>query len=235
MSKTGTAIKKSAAEIVEESPIICFKGFDLNLACRGFQYEIGKTYTHDGDIGLCWAGFHACEYPLDVFDYYSPAKSEFALVELSGESVGDGSKTCSQSIKIIARLDIAGLVSAAIEYTRSRCAPIDPKSPASATGDQSAAQASGYQSAVQASGDQSAAQASGDQSAVQVTGQASVAMACGAKGRALASKGSAIVLVNRNNDGSIRHIRASLTGENGVKPDTWYSLDESGEFVEEKL
>ena len=202
-------------EAAEESPvIIAYKGFDLNLACRGFQYEIGKTYTHDGDISLCEAGFHACEYPLDVFGYYPPAGSEFAVVEQSGERLVSSDKTCSQSIKISARIDIAGLVSAAIEYTRSRCAPVDPQSPASATGDLGAASATGERGAASA------------------TGEASVAMACGAEGRAMAIAGAAIVLVHRNEDGSIAHIRASKVGENGIKPDTWYSLDREGRFME---
>ena len=44
--------------------------------------------------------------------------------------------------------------------------------------------------------------------------------------------GCAIVLSNRDDEGVIHHIRASKVGENGIKPDTWYSLDDSGNFVE---
>jgi hypothetical protein len=57
-------------------------------------------------------------------------------------------------------------------------------------------------------------------------------MATGLYCRARASKTAAIVLVNRGVDGSIRHIRASKVGENGIKADTWYQLNYSGEFVE---
>ena len=60
---------------------IYYKGFDKNLRCRGFQYGIGKSYTHKGEIKPCKSGFHACEYPLSVFNYYNPAVSRFAEVE----------------------------------------------------------------------------------------------------------------------------------------------------------
>jgi hypothetical protein len=51
---------------------MAYKGFDKNFKCRGFQYEVGKTYIHEGEITLCKAGFHYCEDPLDIFKHYSP-------------------------------------------------------------------------------------------------------------------------------------------------------------------
>jgi hypothetical protein len=39
------------------------------------------------------------------------------------------------------------------------------------------------------------------------------------------------VLVERNDDGEIQHIRASKVGENGIKANVWYTL-RGGEFVE---
>lgn len=53
-----------------------YKGFDKDLKCRGFQYEIGKEYK-EKKASLCNKGFHACEYPLDCFKYYEPNKSRF--------------------------------------------------------------------------------------------------------------------------------------------------------------
>lgn len=54
-----------------------FKGFDQNLKCRGYQFEIGKTYTHDGgvdNIKICQKGFHYCKNLKDVFNFYTASK-----------------------------------------------------------------------------------------------------------------------------------------------------------------
>lgn len=213
---TAKAKKKIEAESVEAEPIISYKGFAADWKCRDFQYEIGKYYEHKGDVEACSSGFHACEYPLDVFAYYPPLSSSFAIVEQSGKIAkhsGD-SKIASSQIKIKAAINLAGIINAAIEYTFARAKPIDPASPASATGWRGAASATGWSGAASA------------------TGLHSVAMASGANGKACGVIGTAIVLVNRASDGSILHIRASKIGENGLKADIWYSLDDAGEFVE---
>ncbi|MGS6267895.1 DUF7666 domain-containing protein, partial [Enterobacter asburiae] len=106
------------------------------------------------------------------------------------------------------------------------------QSAATNTGDQSAATNTGYQSAATNTGYQSAATNTGYQSAAEVSGSQSVAASLGIEGKARASENGAIVLCYRDEDGVLIHIRASKVGENGIKPDTWYQLDEDGEFVE---
>lgn len=213
--------RKKKTEAAEEI-VTAYKGFKQDLTCRGYQFEIGGTYKHEGDVEACASGFHACEYPLDVLGYYHPAGSRFALVEQSGDlSRHDAdSKVASRKISIKAELTIAGLVKAAIEYTTSRCTPVDPESPASSTG---------YQGAASSTGNYGAASS---------TGRHSVALAAGIEGKARASAGSAIVLCYRDTDAwgddyaRIVHIKAAIAGQDGIKPDTWYQLNAEGEFVE---
>ncbi|MGV4306594.1 DUF7666 domain-containing protein, partial [Citrobacter portucalensis] len=106
------------------------------------------------------------------------------------------------------------------------------QSAATNTGYQSAATNTGYQSAATNTGYQSAATNTGYQSAAEVSGSQSVAAAFGIEGKARASEGGAIVLCYRDEDGELIHIRASKVGENGIKADVWYQLNEDAEFVE---
>ena len=120
----GEAVKKKTAA-KESTPIEVvhsFKGFDKNMRCRDYQFEIGKTYTHEGKVEACSSGFHACEYPLDVFNYYEPASSQFAVVEQTGEISrhDEDSKVASSSLTVKESIDIPGLIKAAIEFVSKR-------------------------------------------------------------------------------------------------------------------
>lgn len=54
--------------------IKAYKGFNPDMTCRGFKYEVGKEYEHEGHVELCESGFHACENPFDVLDFYGDIK-----------------------------------------------------------------------------------------------------------------------------------------------------------------
>ena len=217
-----------------DEKITTYKGFDINFQCRGFQYEVGETYTHSGDVEVCESGFHGCEYPLDIFSYYPPGTSRFAVVEQSGSIKRHDldSKVASRCITVQAELTLADLIKAAVECTLARCTSADPSSPASSTGYQGAASSTGVQGAASSTGDYGAASSTGYQGAASSTGKYSVAMACGPDGRAMAGESGAIVLCHRGDNGEILHIRASKVGENGVRAGVWYMLDKDGRFVE---
>ena len=100
-----------------------YKGFNKDMTCRDFQYEEGKEYEATGEIKCCNNGFHACEDPLDCFNYYAPGQSVYHEVEQSGEISrnNDGeSKVASSKIKIGARLDIAKIVNLHFDFIKSR-------------------------------------------------------------------------------------------------------------------
>jgi hypothetical protein len=158
-----------------------FKGFDKEWKCRGYQYEVGGSYEHKGSVEACSSGFHACEYPLDVFGYYAPNDSRFAAVELSGELSrhGDDSKIAAAKIMVKAELKIPELVARAIDFIMARIESTkevnEERSHASNTGNQSAASNTGYRSAASNTGDYSAASNTGDYSAASNTGDYSAA------------------------------------------------------------
>ena len=234
------ATKKISKE--EAKPVVAYKGFDQKLQCREFQFEVGKTYEHEGEVKACASGFHSCEYPLDVFGYYNPADSRFAVVKASGQISrhGDDSKVASAIITVEAEIGLPVLVARAVDWvmdkldkTIEQTLVTGNRSAATNTGNWSAAMNTGNQSAATNTGNQSAAMNTGNWSAAEVKGADSVAVSLGIHGRARGSAGNAIVLCYRDeNDDRLIHIRASKVGENGIKPDTWYMLDKEGEFVE---
>ena len=128
---------------------IYYKGFDKNFQCRGFQYEIGKSYTHEGEITLCKSGFHACGYPLSVFDYYAPADSRFAKVEASGKIVPGDDKIACEKLKIKAEISLNAMITAAVKFTLSK---IKKSKTATNTGDYSVATNTGNYSVATVAG-----------------------------------------------------------------------------------
>lgn len=82
-----------------------YKVFNPNWTCRGFQYEVGKTFKHDGDIQMCGAGFHFCQKASDCFNYYGfNSNNKVAVVEATGFVETQDDKSVTNEIKIIREL-----------------------------------------------------------------------------------------------------------------------------------
>ncbi|HDY6111440.1 TPA: hypothetical protein RQ782_001404 [Pseudomonas aeruginosa] len=181
------ASKKKAAS---EEVVTAYKGFKQDLTCRSYQFEIGGTYKHEGEVEACASGFHSCEYPLDVFGYYAPGDSRFAIVKASGQLSrhDDNSKIASATLVVEAEISMPTMISKAIDWIMARldssveqtvvgdtASNTGYQSAASNTGNRSAASNTGYQSAASNTGNRSAASNTGYQSAASNTGDYSAA------------------------------------------------------------
>ena len=191
-----------------------YKGFNPDMTCRGFQYKEGETYTED-TAELCQSGFHACEDPIDCLAYYAPGESVYHEVELDDvlpERESD-TKVAAKKITIGAKLDIASMVKASIDFRFSKTTEekgghaTGYSGAASATGDRGAASATGYSGAASATGNGGAASATGNGGAASATGYRGAASATGYSGVASAT----------GNGGA-----ASATGDRGAASATGY-------------
>ena len=222
------AKKKQAASDDAQPVIVSYKGFGPDWKCRDFQYAVGQTYEHKGAAIACQSGFHACEHPLDVFGYYPPAGSRFAIVEQSGE-IGrheEDTKIASSRIHIKAEISFAGMIQAAVDWTFSRAKPIDPESPAHSTREQGHASATGDSGAASATGYRGAASATGYSGAASATGPNSAAMASGRFGRAMGADGCALFLVERDTEWKIVAVWSGIVGRDGIEPNVFYTLED---------
>jgi len=79
-----------------------YKVFNPDFTCKGFQYEVGKTYEHTGDLGVCSSGFHFCEKLIDCYEYYSfQEENKIAEVIAHGKVLSDGKKSVTDKIEIV--------------------------------------------------------------------------------------------------------------------------------------
>ena len=175
-----------------------YTGFDKDLKCRGFQYEVGKEYEEE-NASLCKKGFRACENPLDTFRYYAPTDSRYCEVEIedNGERSSDDSKVCGKHIRIGAEIGLKGVINAGVRFVFDKC--------------ESAAEecASGWRGNAAASGESGNAAASGNLGNAAASGESGNAAASGWSGNAAASgeSGNAAASGNLGN--------AAASGESG--------------------
>ena len=162
-----------------------YKGFDKDLKCREFQYEVGKEYE-EGSAELCKKGFHACENPLDTFRYYEPTDSRYCEVDVddNGERNGGDSKVCGKHIKIGAEIGLKGVINAGVRFVFDKC---ESATEENASGESGNAAASGERGNAAASGERGNAAASGVSGNAAASGWRGNAAASGWRGNAAAS------------------------------------------------
>ena len=226
---------------MNEKVIKSYKGFDKDMKCRGFQYEVGKEYDMDGEIKCCNRGFHACKSPLEVWDYYDMLNSRFAEVEQSGkiDEEEKSTKVCSSHIKIKAELKLADIINIGVEWLKDITSPSKVKTNGvlNNNGDRKKQiGSSGYSAQIGSSGDSAQIGSSGDSAKIDSTGEDSVIMCAGNSSIAKAKVGSWITLAEwkwsdeKKRDVPVCVKTEYVDGEN-IKADTWYQL-KNGKFVE---
>ena len=203
-----------------------YKGTDMDMKCRGFQYKLGETAVFDGEPHLCKGGLHACEQPIDVLNHYAPNESRYFEAdaeEVTDEREPNDSKIVAKKMTLKAEIGVPGLVKAQIEYIKNQIGFEDAIKRANAEKEN---HATGYYGAASATGDRGAASA---------TGKAGVALAAGYECKAMGALGCAICCVERGElDGEtypIIAVKAAIVDGEKIKADTWYRL-KNGEFVE---
>ena len=201
-----------------EEIIKSYTGFNKDMTCKDKQSDVGKAYEEDKAVA-CECGMHACEYPLDCFKYYPPSKSVYCEVEQSGDISrhDDDSKIASTKMHIGAQLNIAGVVNAAIKYTKEKVKTTCIESKAATAGDYGAATA----------GDYGAATSRGKSS----TGENGLSVARGNGVKAKGGIGSILVIAEEENSCKISNWKAVVVDGVNFKADTWYTLKD-GELIE---
>ena len=244
---TLTPVEGSPSDAIRQvRTITAYKGFDKDLRCRGYQYAVGETYTHDGNARLCDAGFHACTLPLDVLSYYPlTGGNRYCRVELDDATppAGDDSKRAARKISIGASLNLMGLVKAHVEAIWDTVKPVVDKAGAnSATTGYSAHSATTGYSAHSATTGYYANSATTGRYANSATTGCSAGVRCSVadptavaavlgEGAARGTVGSWLVLTERDDKCNVVEVRAVQVDGETLKPHTYYRLT-GGQLVE---
>ena len=229
-----------------------YKGFNKDMTCRGFQFKEGETY-HEETAELCKSGFHACEDPIDCFEYYDPAGSvyrEVELEDLADERNSADTKVCAKTIKIGAEIGIPGIVKAKFDYIKRHTTAESADNEAASAGESGAASAGAYGAASAgesgaASAGESGAASAGFKGAASAgaygaavsrgsaeTNKNGIAVVRGNRVKARGGIGTVIVICEEEGSNyGIKEWKAAIVDGEKIKANTWYTLKD-GEFVE---
>ena len=217
--------------------LMAYKGFDAEFKCRDFQFEVGKTYEHDGPVSICSSGFHACEMPFDVWYYYAPHSSQFASVTLRDVSkeTSDDSKRVAKKITVEEKLSLFGFIRAQVKWTselaEKEAATTGYEAHAATTGYEAHAATAGYEAHAATAGDRAHAATAGNRANAATTGKNTIAASLGTGGKAKAGENGVVIVAYWDDKAKRPRIAHGCVGEGGIKADTWYEAKD-GQLVE---
>jgi hypothetical protein len=191
-----------------------YKAYDKPLTCKGFKFEEGKEYKEDKAI-CCYSGFHFCENPLDVLNYYNLCESDFTEIEAIGNihknENSEDTKAATDKIKIGAKLDLAGFIKASFSYISEKCKQTEDN------GYSSQLASSGYNSQLASSGSNSKLASSGYNSQLASSGYSSQLASSGHNSQ-LASSGYSSKLASSGHNSQL-----ASSGHNSQLASSGYS------------
>ena len=224
--------------------ITAYKAFGADWTCRGMQYAVGQTYTHNGPLKMCKSGLHACELAMDVWAYY-PIGSPVAVVELDAtDETHNDSKRVGAAITINREIGIRKIVEASVAWITARAGS---SSDTASSGYSSSLASSGYGSSLASSGDESSLASSGNESRLASSGDSSNLASSGDRSN-LASSGYSSRLASSGDrsiasagpngcfalvwhDGKRPRFTVGYVGEGGIEPNVAYRCDDNGKLV----
>lgn len=193
-----------------------FKGFKKGLICdptvhNPFQYAENTIFEQEAEAEICGSGFHFCENPFDVLEYYGYVSNngelnEFAEVEALDEcKTDDNKKYTTKKLRVGTKLTIPCFVKAFIDFTFSK---IDFENYAATN--------------------------TGNRSAATNTGKNGFAIATGYRSKARGALGCFIALAewaqDENGEYYVKHFKTHKVDGKTIKPNIFYTL-ENGNFV----
>ena len=215
---------------MSEKTVVAYKAFNDDWTCRGFKFEVGKTYEHTGKVKLCSGGFHACLLPFDCYNYYQDRKTRarVTLTNVPDEKKND-TKIVGAKITIEASLTLPDWIKA---QAQALVALVKGGNTAKATtGNCAHSATTGYCAHSATTGDCAHSATTGNCAHSAVKGRNAIAAALGYEGKAKGEVGSWLVCAAHDSNGKLVKVGTVKVDGKKIRADTFYRLTLKGSFV----
>lgn len=222
--------------MAKDEKIIAYKGFNADFKCRGYQFKVGESYTcPTAPVRCTSSGFHACDSPLDVFQYYNDGPvGKFAEVEASGQidrTEAYDTKFATTNLVIKAEIPFAKFLRLGIEICFKKTEHFEIIKKIRENKIEGIFQTKDDKSHSSTTGYKAHSSTAGEQAHSSTAGEHSIACALGNDSKVRSKKKGILILIHYNKDGKPVKVVTEIVGKNKIKSDTWYKLSAKGKFV----